>query len=155
MTLIKWKNNPALAGVNQSDGFSLFPATSGDFFDDFLNERFWGSEMRSVPAVNIAEHAENFSIELAAPGFSKADFKVAVENGVLTISAEKKEEKKDENKRFTRKEFAYSSFKRTFSLPDNVNGDGIAAAYTDGLLSLTLPKKDEAKQKPVKEIAVS
>lgn len=151
MTLIKWRNNLG----KPSDNFSFFPSTMGDFFDDFLNERNWGSEMRSVPAVNIAEHPENFSIELAAPGFNKSDFKVAVENGVLTISAEKKEEKTDNNKRYTRKEFAYNSFKRSFSLPDNVEGDKIAASYNDGLLALTLPKKEEAKPKPVKEITIS
>jgi len=151
MTLIKWKNNLG----KPSDNFSFFPATMGDFFDDFFNEKSWANDMRSVPAVNIADHPENFSIELAAPGFNKGDFKVEVENGVMTISAEKKEEKKDENKRFTRREFAYSNFRRSFSLPDNVDGEKIAAAYNDGLLSFTLPKKEEAKQKPAKEIMVS
>ena len=72
-----------------------------------------------------------------------------------TEKKEKKEEKKDENKKFTRKEFAYSSFKRSFSLPENVEGEKIAAAYNDGVLSLTLPKKEEAKQQPVKEIKIS
>ena len=151
MTLIKWKNNVC----KPSDNLSLFPVTVGDFFDDFFNDRFWNNEMRSVPAVNIAEHPETFSIELAAPGFNKGDFKVEIENGVLTISAERKEEKNENNKRYTRREFAYSSFKRSFSLPDHVEGDKISAAYNDGLLTLTLPKKEEAKQKPVREITIS
>ena len=151
MTLIKWKNQLG----KPSDSYTTFPATFDDFFDDIFSYGFRGNDVRSVPAVNIAEHANDFSIELAAPGFNKGDFKVAVENGVLTISAEKKEEKADENKRYTRKEFSYSTFKRTFSLPDHVEGDKISAAYTDGMLTITLPKKEEAKQKPAKEIAIS
>ena len=86
---------------------------------------------------------------------SKGDFKIEVENGVLTIKAEKKEEKQDENSKYTRKEFSYTSFSRTFTMPDHVNTESISAEYVNGVLTLVLPKREEAKKKPVKEIAVS
>jgi len=110
---------------------------------------------KSVPAVNISERPNDYFIEMAAPGFAKEDFKLNVDNDVLTISAEKKNEKKDETSRYTRKEFQYSSFSRTFTMPEHVEADKIGAAYTDGVLSLTLPKKEEAKVKPVREIKIS
>ena len=151
MTLIKFKN-----GGNITERFPMIPTVFGDFFNDFLNSEVSAREALSfVPAVNISERAEDFSIEVAAPGIEKDDFKIAVENGVLTISAEKREEKKDENKRFTRKEFSYQSFKRTFSLPEHVEADKIAASHKNGVLTLILPKKETAKQKPVMEIKVS
>ena len=105
--------------------------------------------------MNISDRANDFLIEMAAPGFSKEDFKVNIENEVLTISAEKKNEKKDENSRYTRKEFQYSTFTRTFTMPENVEADKIGAEYKEGVLSLTLPKKEEAKVKPAREIKIS
>jgi HSP20 family protein len=146
MTLIKWKNNSNPATQNM---FS-------DFFNDFFNDSLLSRDyFKSVPAVNISERANDYLIEMAAPGFTKEDFKVNVENDVLTIAAEKKNEKKDENSRFTRKEFQYSSFSRTFTMPDHVEADKIGAEYKDGVLSLTLPKKEEAKVKPARQIKIS
>jgi HSP20 family protein len=151
MTLIKFRNEGKL-----SDQFPFIPTVFGDFFNDFLNSNVPARESYSyVPAVNIVERADHFAIELAAPGVNKEDIKVEVENGVLTISAEKKEEKKEENERYTRKEFSFSSFRRSFSLPEHVEADHIVAAHKDGVLSLTLPKKEAARQKPVKEIRIS
>src|SRR5436190_3650802 len=148
MTLIKFKNNGDV-----SERFPMIPTVFGDFFNDFLNSDLSPRDVLSfVPAVNITEGAGEFSIEVAAPGIEKEDFKVAVENGVLSISVEKKEDKKEENKRFTRKEFSYQSFKRTFSLPEHVETDKIVASHKNGVLTLVLPKKEEEKKKSLKEI---
>ncbi len=101
----------------------------------------------SVPAVNIAENDDTFILELAAPGMTKKDFNLELDNGVLTISSEEKREneKKENGGRFTRREFSYSSFKRAFSLPETVEADKISAQYKDGVLAITLPKREDAK----------
>jgi len=147
MTLIKWKNN--LTNPATQNTFS-------DFFNDFFNDSLMSRDyFKSVPAVNISERPNDFLIEMAAPGFSKEDFKVNIENEVLTISAEKKNEQKDENSRYTRKEFQYSTFTRTFTMPEHVEADKIGAEYKEGVLKLLLPKKEEAKVKPAREIKIS
>jgi HSP20 family protein len=128
---------------------------------DFLNEnRYLNSDLfdmnsmaPNLPAINIEEDEKEFKVEMAAPGFSKKDFKVNIENNVLVISAEKKDEKKEENKEFKRREFNYSSFERAFTLPESVNEDHINAQYNDGILKLTLPKVAESKKK-MKEISI-
>ncbi|WP_423818570.1 Hsp20/alpha crystallin family protein [Salinimicrobium sp. TIG7-5_MAKvit] len=101
----------------------------------------------SVPAVNISENDDAFTLELAAPGMTKKDFNLELDNGVLTISAEEKkeEEKKDNGGGFTRREFSYTSFKRAFSLPDTVEADKISAEYKEGVLMINLPKREDAK----------
>src|SRR3990172_9252612 len=144
MSLIKTKKNG-----------DLFPSVMSDFFDTdrFLSPRWWEREFeQSIPSVNIRENGKEFNIELAAPGFSKTDFKVNVEENVLTISAEKKEETKEENERFTRKEFSFNSFSRSFTLPQAASVEKVDAKYTDGILKLCIPKKEEAKTLPKKEI---
>ena len=127
-----------------------------DRFFDF--DLFNGGTMlpaRWVPAVNILEMPKEFKITFSVPGMAKNDFKINVENEVLTVSAEKKEEKRENNERFTRREYWYGSFKRSFNLPEGLNGEKIDAHYEDGILSLMLPKKDEfMKKSKVKEIAV-
>ena len=151
MTLIKFKNEG-----NVSERFPMMPGVFGDLVNGFLNSEVSAREVLSyVPAVNIAENAADYSIEVAAPGIDKEDFKISVENGVVSISAQKNEEKKEEGQHFTRKEFSYQSFKRAFSLPEHVEADKIEASHKNGVLTLVLPKKEEAKQKPVKEIKVS
>ena len=135
----------------------LFPTVLSDFFDTdkFFNTRWMEREFeQTLPSVNIKENGKEFNIELAAPGFSKSDFKINVEENVLTISAEKKDEVKEENERFTRKEFSYNSFSRSFTLPQIVNGEKIDAKYADGILKLCIPKKEEAKTLPKKDIKV-
>ncbi|MBN8679037.1 MAG: Hsp20/alpha crystallin family protein [Chitinophagales bacterium] len=134
--------------------FQPLPATkffTNGLFDEFFNRNvgeFIGNEnWTSQPAVNVTENDESFNIEVAAPGFSKPDFSLNVENGQLVVSA-KREEKAEENNeknRFLRREFRFESFKRSFKLPNTVNQDAISAVYENGLLLVTLPKKEEAK----------
>lgn len=103
----------------------------------------------SSPSVNIVEQDNQFNMHLAAPGLEKKDFNIRVENDYLVISAEKKSETEDTSKpNYTRREFNYSSFKRSFQLDDNINREGITAAYENGVLNITLPKKDETWKKP-------
>ena len=146
---------------------SLIKRTTPDFpsfrslFNDVLNlERFFEDEpmrsrYRQVPSVNIKEKEAAFEVELAAPGMDKKDFKIQLDDNTLTISAEKQEERNEETEKFTRREFRYDSFMRSFELPNTVNADSIDARYQNGILRLTLPKKEEAKQKSKKQIAIS
>ncbi|HVU94184.1 MAG TPA: Hsp20/alpha crystallin family protein [Puia sp.] len=126
---------------------SLFNDTNGGSLFNNLNPL-------NVPAVNIAEKKEQFDVSLAAPGMKKEDFNIDVEGNVLTISAETKEEKEQKDERYTRKEFNYSSFSRSFTLPDGVNKDKIDASYENGLLKVTLPKTEDAKKAASKHISV-
>lgn len=137
----------------------LFPSLLTDRWipDFFENEKFFDSDwMKSitVPSVNIRETDKEFFVELAAPGLNKKDFKIAIDNGMLTISAEKKLEKEEKEKEFTRKEFSYTNFSRSFMLPENVNDEKVEAHYEDGLLKLQLLKKVVDKTKNVKAIEV-
>lgn len=105
---------------------------------------------KNVPAVNIIENEDTFNIEVALPGISKKDVNIDIDDNLLTISREVKEEKTEESKetetiKYTRKEFSFKSFKRTFSLPDTIDADSISASAKDGILVITLPKKEEAK----------
>lgn len=129
-------------------------------FDDlFLNDRLdgWNPQRSQVPAANIKETETDFKVELAAPGFKKEDFKISVEEDVLTISSETKQttETKDENERYTRREFSYSSFTRSFTLPEEVKQDEITAEYNDGVLSISVPKDKEVQLAQKRTIAIS
>lgn len=131
--------------------------TNNSWLSDFFDNRFFDSDLlrnQSLPAVNVKETANTFEIELAAPGLSKKDFKVTADNGVLTISSEKEEQKEQKDKGYTRKEFSYSSFSRSFTLPDNVNTEEIKAKYEDGILKLSVAKRDITAVKPAKAIEV-
>ncbi|MFN3756082.1 MAG: Hsp20/alpha crystallin family protein [Flavobacterium sp.] len=110
----------------------------------------------NVPAVNIKETDTSYVVELAAPGKRKEDFNIELEDSVLTISTETKSEKdeKDNEGRYTRREFSYSSFKRAFTLPDTVNDFEINASYENGVLHITLPKKEEALPRPKRMIEI-
>lgn len=138
MTLMKWTNNPV------------------------LNEMFNGMYRRPVyhncdynrPAANILDNEKDFTIELAVPGMRKDQFRINLEDDVLTISVERKEEEVQEEKNFSRREFRYDEFSRSFSLPDIVDQDNIKADYKDGVLSVVLPKSEEVKVKG-KEIKIS
>lgn len=112
----------------------------------------WGTTM---PSVNITENDDSFKLEMAAPGLDKNDFKITLENGQLNISAsrEKSNEESEEGKWY-RKEFNYSSFKRTFQIQDDINPDNIKAEYNNGILTLVLPKKEEAKARSPKTITI-
>jgi HSP20 family protein len=124
-----------------------------DFFD---NDRFFDSNWlrTTVPAVNVKEQDKAFEIELAAPGLSKKDFKVTAENGILTISSEKRDEEERKEKDYTRKEFSYSSFSRSFMLPENASQEDIKASYEDGVLKLQVAKKVIGQPKVQKAIEV-
>ena len=136
----------------------LFPT----LFDDFLTRDLWswGSNFSNtrttIPAVNIRETADGFLVEMAAPGMTRTDFKVELDGNTLTISSEKKEENEQaESGRFSRREFSYQSFQRVFQLPrDVVDADGIDARYENGVLLLSIPKKEEARPKPPKMIEI-
>lgn len=139
----------------------FWPSTSSE--DDFLNENLftWPGEMSrrgTLPRVNISETDEEFKVELAAPGMKRDDFNVALDNDMLVISAEVKQLKKEgdhDDSTFTRREFRYESFRRSFHLPNTVEADKIKANYKDGVLRLVIPKKEEAKRKPPKQIKIS
>jgi len=110
----------------------------------------------TLPAVNIRETNDDFHIEVAAPGMKKDDFKVELDNDMLVISSERRDEQEEKKGDYTRREFSYQSFQRSFSLPERlVNGDKIKAEYRDGILHITVPKKEEAKAKPAKVIKIS
>lgn len=109
----------------------------------------------TLPAVNIKENKDEFFLEIAVPGMKKSDFNIDVENKTLSISSEKEEQYEEKEENYTRREFGYSSFKRTFTLPDTVESDAIKAQYKEGILTVHLPKREEAKEKPAKRIDIS
>ncbi len=134
---------------------NFFPTILDDFFKPWNSWSESDFEKRfSAPAVNITENKDDYKIAIAAPGLDKHDFKIDVDGNLLTVSAEKEEKKDEKEKNFTRREYNYSSFSRTFTLPDGVNADKIDAAYENGELKLSLPKKEDAKKAATKSIAV-
>jgi len=143
MALIKF-NRDLLPAVNWIDDF---------FGRDMFEFPVFGGF--STPKVNIREDENNYYVEVAAPGMKKEDFNVSLDNDVLTISSEVKDEKENRSGNYTRREFSYSSFSRSFTLPELAEADKIEAKYRDGILSITMPKKEEAKRKPVKTIKIS
>lgn len=141
---------------------NLFPGVPS-LFDDFFSREFfnWGNNnfsatQTTVPSVNIRESADSYEVEVAAPGMEKKDFNITLDGNLLTISSQKqqRQEKKEEN--YTRREFSYQSFQRNFELPkDVVDADKINARYENGLLHLTIPKKEEAKQQAPRMIEIA
>jgi len=127
------------------------PLLSNLFDDDFFPTF---SRTSSMPAVNIRENEKNFILDLAVPGMDKKDLKIDINEDVLTISAETKNENEENTDGYKRKEFSYSSFCRSFYLPENVNKDKITASYKDGILSVELPKNEEDKAKLTKQIKI-
>ena len=141
---------------------NYWPTLPG-FFNDFMNRDWydWSNQNFSltnttIPSVNIKETENEFEVDMAAPGMAKDDFRIELNNSVLTISSEKQSDNKTkEGKNITRREFSYQSFSRSFTLPAIVETDKISAKYENGILRLNIPKKEEAKPKPVKQITVS
>ncbi|MHB9147448.1 MAG: Hsp20/alpha crystallin family protein [Candidatus Amoebophilus sp.] len=138
---------------------SLFPRLS-NLWEDFLGKDItdlpnWKTGA-SVPAVNIVEKPDKFLVHLAIPGMDRNDFKINIDNGVLSVASEKEEEheEKDKESKYTRREFCYQSFKRSFTLPESVQADKIEAKYENGILEIILPKHEVARVKPVKQIPV-
>ena len=136
----------------------VFPTLFDEFFKPW-EERFgtgglWGKPM-TIPSANVIENKDDFKVFLAAPGLKKSDFNIDVNGNMLTISSEKEETKDEKDGQHTRREYNYSSFSRTFTMPEEVLRDKIEAVYEDGVLKLTLPKKEEARKLALsKHIAV-
>jgi HSP20 family protein len=145
--------------IKRNENSPAWPNFFNEFFNhdwaDWVNNNY--SEVNTtLPSVNIKENEDVFEVEMAVPGMSKEDFKIELNHRFLTISAEKKVEKeeKKKNEKYTRREFCYRSFSRSFTLPEVVEGDKIEAKYDNGLLKVVIPKKEEAKPKPAKLIDI-
>lgn len=145
MSLVKFSNQfPSL--------FDRF--FEGDLFD--WSSRNYSLTNTTLPSVNIKENQDGYEVEMAAPGLGKDDFRIELNHDQLTISSEKKtQEESGEDKQFTRREFSYQSFSRTFTLPSTAAADKIKAKYDNGILRVSIPKKEEAKPKPPKQISIS
>lgn len=144
--------NNALSKVKE-----MLPSAFDDFFKPW-NEWFEGGLLHrtlNVPAVNITEENGNYTVTMAAPGMKKDDFNVDIDGNMITISAETEEEKEESKKKYTRKEYNYSSFSRSFTLPEDVEKSKIDAKYDNGVLMLNLPKKEAAKQNNAQKINVN
>ena len=128
----------------------MMPTVFDEFFkpwnDWFENGGTFSGRTMTMPAVNIMENKNDYGLSLAVPGMKKEDFNIDVEGNMLTISCEKEETTEQNNERYNRKEYNYSSFSRSFTLPEEVNREKIEAKYEDGVLKVMLPKKEEAKK---------
>ncbi len=139
---------------------SQLPDNASNFFDDELDKLFhkrFSYSATPLPAVNVSESDKGFTVEMAAPGLDKKDFNIELNDDLLIISTEKKEEKEvKEKSRILKKEFSYHSFTRTFHLPEDIiDRDKISAKYENGILTLEIPKKEEKKAKPSRNIRIS
>lgn len=148
-------------GLVKSNG-SLFPAIPSlldNFFGtDWLDSTManWKTSGSTMPAVNVQETNDDYMIEVAAPGMKRDDFKIELDNNVLTISSQREDSHEEKDGNYTRREFSYQSFQRSFTLPQNgVKGEEIKAKYVDGILRITIPKTEDAKKKRAKQIAVA
>lgn len=152
MTLVKFRNNNGLRQPSFDRAFGSFgiPSLFSEAFD-----RLWSEENENwMPSVNIKEREKDFKIDLAVPGMEKKDFSIEVENGLLTVKGERREEKTEETDKITRREFHYGSFRRSFTLPENANAEAINASYRDGILSLTVAKQEDPKSNSKKLISI-
>ena len=134
------------------------PSVFEDFFkpwSQWFDDGGLTNRRMNIPAVNIKENGNHYTVTLAAPGLKKDDFKIDVEGNMLTISSEKEENKEEKYEKFTRKEYSYSSFSRSFTLPEDVKEEAIEATYENGVLNLRLPRKENGKETSAsKRIAV-
>lgn len=151
----KLKKNNAMAIIRRNNE-NVFPGIFSDFFE---NDNFWGQGIgNNLPAVNIKETDDAFKIEMATPGIPRDDLHIHVDDNILTIAGEHREETNEnasENENYTRREFNYNSFSRSFKLPNMVDTDNIYASCENGILKLDIPKREEAKKKPKREISIS
>tara|TARA_R110001583_G_scaffold41751_3_gene132630 strand:- start:8538 stop:8978 length:441 start_codon:yes stop_codon:yes gene_type:complete len=146
MTLVKFRKSP-FESLLTNDFLDFNP-------NSLLNDRLFLKRM-DEPALNIIEKKDVFEIELAAPGFSKKDFEVTIDNGCLNVSAKKSEEKEEKDEKYTRKEFSYNSFERSLELPESISDEKIKAKYDNGILKFSLTKKEETKKQKPKMIEIS
>ena len=136
--------------------YRSYPRIWDDFFTkDYMPEFFENGSFKNTPAVNIVEGNDEFTIEVAAPGLDKKDFNISLENNQLTISSEKEDKTEDKNEKVVRREFRYNSFCRFFTLPETVESDKIIAKHSEGILYVTIPKRESAKIKPSRKIQIS
>jgi len=136
MTLVKF---------NKNANNSLMPGFN-DVFESIFNDTFFNDRMVTrVPAVNISESENNYHVELAAPGLKKDDFKLNLDRNQLTISVEQSADHEDNHKNYSKREYSYSSFVRSFTLPESADDSHIDASYTDGVLRIDIAKREEAK----------
>lgn len=147
-----------MALMKRNENYPAWPNYVNEFLNrDWLDWRthHFSPTNTTLPSVNIKEGTDEFEVNMAAPGLDKKDFKIELDNGVLTISSEKKVEKEiKKGQKFTRREFSYQSFNRTFTLPDIVEADKISAKYENGILKVVIPKKEEAKIRPARSIDI-
>lgn len=153
MSLITKKRNGGLS-TSLVDNFFNMDRLIGPSFFNRDGGLFDLDESVVIPSANITESEKDYKIEMAVPGLEKKDFNIEVQDGVLSISVEKEEDKEEERKNYYRREFSYHSFKRSFVLPDNLMNDRIDAKYENGVLRLLLPKKEVTVAKPAKHIKV-
>ncbi|MEA3479108.1 MAG: Hsp20/alpha crystallin family protein [Bacteroidota bacterium] len=138
MTLVKWSNHPIFS----------------DLFDGMPTKNHHHCESNK-PAANIVENNDGFNIEFAVPGMNKSDFSIDLDENILTVSTSREEEKEEDKVNYRRREFNYRNFSRSFTISDNIDTESIRADYKQGVLSISLPKKEEAKDKGPKNIKVS
>jgi HSP20 family protein len=131
------------------------PAYRDDFFNDQVSQKYYGRGFASTPAVNIIEENDGFRIEVAAAGLSKEDFKIHLEDDVLTVSAEKEQDEKDAQGKYTRREFNYTSFKRSFRLDETIDQERVEAEHKDGILNIRLSKREDSVKQGPKSIEIS
>lgn len=155
MSLVKFKKRRPFGNLVTSDFFDM-----EDFFDNrfwnqgLLSDSFWNGR-KGEPALNIKENDTNFEIELAAPGFTKKDFEIIIDDGCLNVSAEKTTSEEEKEEDYTRREFSYNSFERSLQLPENIKDEEIKAKYKDGILSFKLEKNEVIKKQKPKIVEIS
>ena len=142
--------------IKQRGSFPSMRSLLEDFWnnDTLIEDRFWNTRV-NLPAVNIIEKDDKFLIEMAAPGLRKEDFKINIENGILQIDSESQSEVDEEKDNYTRKEFNYSSFSRSFTLPENASEENISANYENGVLKLKLQKLKSETSHKKKQILIA
>jgi HSP20 family protein len=143
-----------MALIKRSEWPSFGGSLLSNYFDD---DRFFNSPWlrgQEIPAINVKENDNSYEVEVAVPGYRKEDFNISVDNGLLTISAEHKQENEKKDDNYTRREFGYSSFSRSFRLPENVDQDDIQANFQNGVLTMNIKKNEKGRMKQTKSIQI-
>lgn len=155
--LVNVPKSGSLSNNNSNGNFPGWSSLIEDIFNRDLPSVFNSNFNTGItlPKVNIKEADDSFMVEMAVPGLKKSDFRIDLDNQLLSISTERNEEQEEKEGNYTRREFGYSSFKRSFTLPESVNEEEINATYNEGILKIHLPKKEEAKRKPARNIKIS
>ncbi|MFA6334295.1 MAG: Hsp20/alpha crystallin family protein [Bacteroidales bacterium] len=143
--------------IKRNENYPIWSNLFNDFFNQDWNDwsnRNFSMTNTTLPSVNIKEEDDKFAVEMAAPGLEKGDFKIEINQGILSISSEKKNESESKDDKYSRREFSYQSFCRSFSLPTVVESEKISAKYENGILKVEIPKRDEAKVRPSRMIEI-